>query len=123
MQTADQTETSITALAGKDNLPPQPARKQVLIVDDDQSLLASIRAGLEQHPGFRVLTAASGSEALGIIDSNSLDLAVLDLSMPDMDGLQLLAALSESFPEIPSIVMTGFSSPLMKQQLKQAGAL
>jgi CheY-like chemotaxis protein len=43
--------------------------------------------------------------------------------MPDMDGIQLLAALSESFPEIPSIVITGFGSPLMKQELKQAGAL
>jgi CheY-like chemotaxis protein len=69
------------------------------------------------------VTAASGREALDIIDSGGLDLAVLDMSMPDMDGIQLLMALSESFPEIPSIVMTGFSSPVMKQELKQAGAL
>jgi CheY-like chemotaxis protein len=118
-----QTDTSITAAAGKDNLPPRPTLKQVLIVDDDLSLLASISAGLEGHSNFRVLTAASGSEALGIVDSGGLDLAVLDISMPDMDGIQLLAALSESFPEIPSIIMTGFGSPLMKRELTQAGAL
>jgi len=123
MQIADQTESSIIAAASKNNTQHPSARKQVLIVDDEQELLASIRAGLENHPRFRVLTAASGSEALGIIDSGRLDLAVIDLSMPDMDGLQLLAALSESFPEIPSIVMTGFGSPAMRQELRQAGAL
>jgi CheY-like chemotaxis protein len=118
-----QTEISITAAAGKDNPPSKPAPKQVLIVDDDPALLLSIRTGLEGNPRFRVLTAASGNEALGILDSGSLDLAVLDISMPDMDGIQLLSALSESFPEIPSIVMTGFASPVMRQELKQAGAL
>uniref|UniRef100_UPI0040577686 response regulator n=1 Tax=Candidatus Electronema sp. TaxID=2698783 RepID=UPI0040577686 len=123
MQSADQTETSITAAAGKNNPQPLAARKQVLIVDDEQELLASIRAGLANHPRFRVLTAASGGEALGIIDSGIFDLAVIDLNMPEMDGLQLLAALSESFPEIPSIVMTGFGSPAMRQELRQAGAL
>ncbi len=123
MQSADQTETSITAAAGKNNPQPPAARKQVLIVDDEQELLASIRAGLDQHPRFRVLTAASGGEALGILDGGMLDLAVIDLNMPEMDGLQLLAALSESFPEVPSIVITGFGSPAMRQELRQAGAL
>lgn len=123
MQSVDQTESSITATASKNNHQSLAARKQVLIVDDEQELLASIRAGLENHPRFRVLTAASGGEALGIIDRGIFDLAVIDLSMPDMDGLQLLAALSESFPEIPSIVMTGFGSPAMRQELRQAGAL
>lgn len=123
MQSAYQTETSITAAAGKNNPQPLAPRKQVLIVDDEQELLASIRAGLANHPRFRVLTAASGGEALGIIDRGVFDLAVIDLNMPEMDGLQLIAALSESFPEIPSIVMTGFGSPAMRQELRQAGAL
>lgn len=121
MPTADQPDISITAAACKDNL--QPALKQVLIVDDDQRLLCSIRAGLENNPRFRVRTAADGREALDIIDSGGFDLAVIDLNMPDMDGLQLLAALSESFPEIPSIIMTGFDSPVLRQELRQAGAL
>lgn len=118
-----QTEISITAAAGKDNPPAKPAPKQVLIVDDDPALLLSIRIGLEGNPRFRVLTAASGSEALGIIDEGGIDLTVLDIVMPDMDGIQLLSALSESFPEIPSMVMTGFDSPVLQQELKQAGAL
>lgn len=120
---AEQLARSITAAADKDNLPAQSALKQVLIVDDDPALLLSIRVGLEGNPRFRVLTASSGREALDLLDQRNMDLAVLDIIMPDMDGIQLLTALSESFPEIPSIVMTGFDSPVMKRELKQAGAL
>jgi len=123
MQSADQIASSITAAADKDNLPAQSALKQVLIIDDDPALLLSIRAGLEGNSCFRVVTAASAREALDILDSCCLDLVVLDIIMPDMDGIQLLLTLSESFPEIPSIVMTGFDSPVMKQALQQAGAL
>ncbi|WP_417915327.1 response regulator [Candidatus Electronema sp. JM] len=120
---AEQLARSITAAADKDNLPAQSALKQVLIIDDDPALLLSIRAGLEDNPRFQVLTASSGREALDILDQRNMDLAVLDIIMPDMDGIQLLTALSESFSEIPSIVMTGFDSPVMKRELKQAGAL
>ncbi|WP_417911545.1 response regulator transcription factor [Candidatus Electronema sp. TJ] len=110
MPTTAQLDLSITAAACKDNL--QPALKQVLIVDDDQHLLHSIQAGLENNSSLRVRTAADGKEVLDIIDSGGLDLVMIDLNMPDMDGLQLLAALSDFS------IMTGFGSPM----LRQAGA-
>ena len=52
-----------------------------------------------------------------------MDLVVTDLRMPVMDGVELLAAMTESFPKVPNIVMTAFGTPVMEQQLKKAGSM
>ncbi|RWX50090.1 Response regulator receiver domain-containing protein, partial [Candidatus Electrothrix marina] len=97
--------------------------KQVVIVDDEPDLLLSIRAGFERNDRFQLMTAANGMEALDILDNNVVDLVVTDLRMPKMDGVELLAAMSQSFPEVPSIVMTAFGTSSLEQQLKKAGTL
>ena len=97
--------------------------RQVLIVDDEPELLLSIQTGFEGHDRFQILTAANGREALEILDSNKIDLVVTDLRMPEMDGVELLATMSDLFPAIPSIVMSAFGTPILEQQLKKAGTL
>lgn len=101
----------------------QSAVKQVLIVDDEPELLLSIKSGFEHAGHFRVLTAANGRDALDLLDRNKIDLVVTDLRMPVMDGIELLSVMSESFPEVPHLVMTAFSNPTIDKQLKKAGAL
>ncbi|MCI5221508.1 MAG: response regulator [Candidatus Electrothrix sp. AR4] len=98
-------------------------KQQVLIVDDDPELLLSINSGFENNDRFHLLTAENGREALDILDSNKLDLVVTDLRMPVMDGVELLAIMSESFSEVPNIVMTAFGTSVMEKQLKKAGSL
>jgi CheY-like chemotaxis protein/predicted regulator of Ras-like GTPase activity (Roadblock/LC7/MglB family) len=98
-------------------------KKQVLIVDDEQELLLSIRSGFENNHRFRVLTAENGREALDVLENGAVDLAVLDLRMPVMDGIELLSVMSESFPEVPHIVMTAFGTSVIEKQLKKAGVL
>lgn len=97
--------------------------KQVLIVDDAPELLLSIKSGFEHNARFQVLTAENGRDALDLLDRNRIDLVVTDLRMPVMDGIELLSVMSESFPEVPHIVMTAFSTPLIDKQLKKAGTL
>ena len=97
--------------------------KKVLIVDDESDLLLIVRAGLENNPHFQLMTAGDGMEALDILDNNIINLVVTDLRMPHMDGIELLAAMSQSFPEIPSIVMTAFGTSKLEQQLKKAGTI
>jgi CheY-like chemotaxis protein len=101
----------------------QKIMKQVVIVDDEPDLLLSIRAGFERNDRFQLMTAENGMEALDILDNNIVDLIVTDLRMPKMDGIELLAAMSQSFPEIPSIVMTAFGTSSLELQLKKAGTL
>ncbi|CAK8724336.1 hypothetical protein H206_03060 [Candidatus Electrothrix aarhusensis] len=97
--------------------------KQVIIVDDEPDLLITIRAGFEKNDRFQLMTAGNGMEALDILENNIIDLVVTDLRMPKMDGIELLAAMSQSFPEIPSIVMTAFGTSGLEQQLRKAGTL
>ena len=97
--------------------------KQVLIVDDEPELLLSIRSGFENNERFELLTAENGREALDILDKKNLDLVVTDLRMPSMDGIELLTIMSESFPEVPNIVMTAFGTSTIEHQLKRAGSL
>lgn len=97
--------------------------KQILLVDDEPDLLFSIRAGFKNNGRFQLMTAENGIEALDILEKNIIDLLVTDLRMPKMDGVELLAAVSQSFPEIPSIVMTAFGTSGLEQHLKQAGTL
>ena len=97
--------------------------KQVVIVDDEPELLYSIRAGFEKNDRFQLMTAENGMEALDFLENNLVDLVVTDLRMPKMDGVELLAAMSQSFPEVPSIVMTAFGTSSLEHQLKKAGTL
>jgi CheY-like chemotaxis protein len=97
--------------------------KQVVIVDDEPALLLTIQAGFEKNHRFQLLTAGNGMEALDILENNIVDLVVTDLRMPEMDGIELLSAMSQSFPEIPSIVMTAFGNSSLEQQLKKAGTV
>lgn len=82
--------------------------KRVLIVDDD----ADIRLLVDFHlssDGYEVLEASDGMEALGIIKENRVDLIITDITMPVMDGYELIKVLkkSEDSSGIPILVLTG----------------
>ena len=98
-------------------------KQQVLIVDDEPELLLSIKSGFERDDRFQLTTAHNGHEALDVLSKKNINLVVTDLRMPGMDGIELLAAMTESFPKIPTIVMTAFGTPVIEQQLKKAGTM
>jgi len=81
------------------------ARSQILIVDDEPNVRRVLATLLEQA-GYAAIRAASGAQALDLVRAQDPDLVLTDLQMPEMDGIELLARLSESFPEIPVIVLT-----------------
>lgn len=78
----------------------------ILLVDDDQAFRQTLGRALERR-GYRVLTAASGQEALDIANEHTLHVALVDLKMPGMDGLELLSRLKEQFPDLPVLMLTG----------------
>jgi len=98
--------------------------KNVLIVDDEEHFIRTIGEGLEQYSSeFHVLTAQNGKAAVDTLESRKIDLVVTDLSMPQMDGFDLLAYMRSNFPSIPAIVMSGYTTPIIKNRLKSLGAL
>lgn len=76
----------------------------IALVDDDRNILASVTMALEAE-GFRVLAFADGAEALEGLTRQSADLAILDIKMPRMDGLELLGRLRQN-SDIPVIFLT-----------------
>ncbi len=80
-------------------------RSTILVVDDERGPRESLRMILE--PVYRVLQAASGSDALEILRCESVDLVTVDLNMPGMRGEELVRTLRAEFPRVGVIVITG----------------
>jgi two-component system copper resistance phosphate regulon response regulator CusR len=88
---------------------PAPAPlASILVIDDEEDLRMLNRAALEDA-GFRVETAGDGIEALLKLGGNRYDLVLSDVDMPNLDGFQLLAALSSKGIQTPVIFLTGRS--------------
>lgn len=81
----------------------------LLIVEDDQFVRQSMAVFLE-NSGFHVLQAQNGLEGLELFTQKNPDLMILDLQMPGMSGLELLAAIKNDLPVIPAIIVSGTAS-------------
>src|SRR6185295_3123916 len=80
--------------------------KHVLVVDDEASIRSSLTGALRDE-GYRVSTAASGREALEAMKSEKPDVVLLDIWMPEMDGLETLKQIKSATPEISVLMMSG----------------
>ena len=82
--------------------------KKILVVDDDEAIREVIKSCLEELAGWEVLLADSGLEGLRIAKSEPLDAILLDISMPEMNGIEMLQKLHENLPtrEIPVFLLT-----------------
>ena len=81
-----------------------PAKRTIALVDDDRNILTSVAMALEAE-GFAVRTYADGDEALRGIAAQPVDLAILDIKMPRMDGMELLSRLRKN-TSMPVIFLT-----------------
>ncbi len=80
---------------------------KILCVDDDAYLTDLLRYALSRE-GFEVSTASSGREALRLVQSKGIDLVILDVNIPDMNGFRVLAAL-RTFSQAPVVMLTARS--------------
>jgi len=81
----------------------------VLLVDDEDDI-RSIIADLLLEIGVKILEAGNGREALEIIHKNKIDMAIIDIMMPEMNGIELLTKLQESHPELICMMLTAHGS-------------
>jgi DNA-binding NtrC family response regulator len=81
----------------------------VLLIDDEQGYVNVLSNRLSKR-GFDVGKANSGSEAFQILRQRSFDVAILDLKMTDMDGIEVLKILNKMAPEMVVIMLTGHGS-------------
>lgn len=82
---------------------------KILVVDDDHELRTNL-ADLLDQAGFTVLTAESGMQAVSLANEQPVDVVLLDLIMPEMDGMETLQALKKGQPKLKVIMLTAFAT-------------
>jgi two-component system NtrC family response regulator len=87
---------------------PVSKNKGYILIIDDDDIRSMFASHLENH-GYQVNMAKDGSEAKSLIDQNIYDIALLDIGLPDCNGLDLLKELKEIHPTLEVIVCTGNS--------------
>ena len=98
--------------------------KKILIVDDDEEMLLSLEEGLCKYDEtFSITTARDGLGAVDALRKSAISLVVTDLKMPRMDGFSLLSHIMQHYPEIPVIIITGYSTPEMENLAREGGAI
>ena len=81
-------------------------KRTILCVDDNEQSL-SIRKVMLETRGYRVVSCASGREALDIFKKGGIDLVVTDLAMPGVDGTQVIDEVKTVSPQTPTILLSG----------------
>ena len=83
-------------------------QKNILVADDDRAVLDLLEEILKRE-GYRVLTVSNGIEAVEAAKRNSIDVAVLDIKMPFMDGIEALKGIKAIDPSIEVLIITGYA--------------
>lgn len=92
--------------------------KDVLVVEDNDMMRRLITAVLERNADLRVQEARTGAEGLSLVADNAPAAIVLDMMLPDMDGLRFIDALQKSAPSLPPIVaITGATQSVISDAI------
>ena len=105
-----------------------PSRQiRLLLVDDSQLVRQGIRSVIDHHQGEPSIVvvgeAASVQETLVVAAACKPDIVLLDLRLPDMSDLSLLATIRQLLPETPVVLMTAFGTPELLAQARQLGVM
>ena len=86
-----------------------PTAEVVLIVDDEEMVLNSINSFLTLETDYEVVTFTDPQQALEHVTANDVDLVISDYLMPQMDGITFLSKVKDVKPDVPRIILTGYS--------------
>lgn len=100
--------------------------KKILVVDDDPIVLESCKRVLQEE-GYRVSLTKSAHEAIELLEEEYFDLLLLDVKMPEKDGVYLMEKIREKWdlkiwPELPVLVMSGYPTPDTIKEMMKRGA-
>ena len=84
-------------------------RARILIVDDDESIRNTVKIILEDE-GYSVDLASTGNEAIKMTEKTAYNVALLDIRLPDMEGVELLKLIKDNVPRTRKIMVTGYPS-------------
>ena len=95
----------------------------VLIVDDHQIVIDGLKLLLSNIPDIKIIgTANSGSEALGFLEHNAVELVLLDLYMPEMNGIEVCESMIQKFPDLKILALTTANETSLIRKMFSVGA-
>src|SRR3990167_10420533 len=86
----------------------EPTPETILCVDDEPNILSALRR-LFRSAGFQVRTAVGGAAGLELLESETVDLVISDMRMPEMDGAEVLQQVRQRWPDTVRLLLTGYS--------------
>ena len=98
------------------------AGEKVLLIDDELEFTEALSERMETR-GIKAVTAATGAEALGIVEHEKFDAIILDMVMPGMDGIETLTRLLEKNPDLQVILLTGHATVQSSVEAIKLGAV
>ncbi len=103
---------------------PTADARHVLVVDDVEMNRALLARVLERA-GYRCTLAATARRGLSALEAEKFDLVLLDLCLPDMDGMQFLDALAQrgALDRLPVVMLTGVDDPEVEREARRHGAV
>ncbi|ELS01354.1 response regulator with CheY-like receiver domain and winged-helix DNA-binding domain [Xenococcus sp. PCC 7305] len=99
------------------------AEKNILLIDDEETIQEVVQIGIEIEAGWQVETASSGTEGINLATHRQPDAILLDIMMPDMDGIATLSRLKSNAKTsaIPVIFLTAKTQAVEKEQFRNLG--
>ena len=94
---------------------------RILIIDDDPIVQQSCKRILAEN--YDVEVADTGQKGLAALETQSFHLILLDLKLPDMQGMDILREAPDRFPDVPVIIITGYPSTESAEETKRLGAV
>lgn len=93
-----------------------------ILITDDRAGIRSLLKEVLQESGYEVLTAAGGQEGIKIVQENTIDIVLLDMKMPGMDGLETLRLIKKAQPNVKVIIMTAYEDMEIIKEVQKRGA-
>lgn len=96
---------------------------RLIIADDHQLLIDGLSAVLSSNANWELLPAVNnGKELLHVLEKERVDLVLLDLNMPQLDGVKALSIIKRNYPAIKVLVLTNYGQPQLQAEIRKAGA-
>ncbi len=99
----------------------RPTPKKIVVVDDEESIRRTLIDSLAAL-GYQALGVADGSQALKAIENESFDLMISDIRMPELNGIELLNAVRQKFPNLPVVIITAYPLAYPEERAMLEGA-
>ncbi len=105
------------------NRPLSTAPLKILLVEDDELFRLGLRVRLQQEPDVEIVAEAEdGETAMELVDSQPIDLVLLDVGLPGLGGIETCCQLKQRHPQIPVLILTSYAQPNLIARLVTAGA-